>query len=207
MRVGVDRRDRPRRHRDAAHPRGARVPGRASCARTRRRAREGRKLPFDGGEVDVRGAARRLLRRPRSRDHRRRRPARARVGAAGRRGGRDGHRQLRRVPHGPRRPARGRRGEPRRPARPAEGHRVVPELHDDGPRHRARAAAPRRAASTGMVVSTYQSVSGAGQAGLHELDAQWTKLAGRAEELRRAGHDRRPARRRARSGPSRSPAT
>ena len=29
-----------------------------------------------------------------------------------------------------------------------------------------------------MVVSTYQSVSGAGQVGMHELDAQWTKLAG-----------------------------
>ena len=27
----------------------------------------------------------------------------------------------------------------------AEGHRVVPQLHDDDPRHRARAAAPRRA--------------------------------------------------------------
>ena len=38
-----------------------------------------------------------------------------------------------------------------------------------------------------MVVSTYQSVSGAGQVGLHELDAQWTKLSGRSEELRRAG--------------------
>jgi aspartate-semialdehyde dehydrogenase len=38
-----------------------------------------------------------------------------------------------------------------------------------------------------MVVSTYQSVSGAGQVGLHELDAQWTKLDGRAEDLRRAG--------------------
>ena len=38
-----------------------------------------------------------------------------------------------------------------------------------------------------MVVSTYQSVSGAGQAGIHELDAQWTKLAGRSEELRRGG--------------------
>ena len=34
-----------------------------------------------------------------------------------------------------------------------------------------------------MVVSTYQSVSGAGQAGMHELDAQWTKLDGRSEEL------------------------
>jgi aspartate-semialdehyde dehydrogenase len=38
-----------------------------------------------------------------------------------------------------------------------------------------------------LVVSSYQSVSGAGQAGLHELDAQWTKLSGRAEELSRAG--------------------
>lgn len=38
-----------------------------------------------------------------------------------------------------------------------------------------------------MVVSTYQSVSGAGQAGLHELDAQWTKLDGRAADLTRAG--------------------
>ena len=54
-------------------------------------------------------------------------------------------RQLGRVPHGPRRPARDRRGESRRPALAAEGHRVVPELHDDDPGHRARAAAPRRA--------------------------------------------------------------
>jgi aspartate-semialdehyde dehydrogenase len=38
-----------------------------------------------------------------------------------------------------------------------------------------------------MVVSTYQSVSGAGQVGLHELDAQWTKLDGRSEDLRRSG--------------------
>ena len=38
-----------------------------------------------------------------------------------------------------------------------------------------------------LVVSTYQSVSGAGQAGLRELDEQWTKFAGRAETLRRAG--------------------
>jgi aspartate-semialdehyde dehydrogenase len=38
-----------------------------------------------------------------------------------------------------------------------------------------------------IVVSTYQSVTGAGQVGLHELDAQWTKLDGRAEELSRAG--------------------
>jgi aspartate-semialdehyde dehydrogenase len=45
-----------------------------------------------------------------------------------------------------------------------------------------RAAGIRR-----MVVSTYQSVSGAGQAGMHELAEQWTKNAGREEVLRRAG--------------------
>ncbi|MBV8950916.1 MAG: aspartate-semialdehyde dehydrogenase [Actinobacteria bacterium] len=38
-----------------------------------------------------------------------------------------------------------------------------------------------------MIVSTYQSVSGAGQAGMHELDEQWTKFDGQAERLRRAG--------------------
>ncbi|MCJ7670874.1 MAG: aspartate-semialdehyde dehydrogenase, partial [Acidimicrobiia bacterium] len=37
-----------------------------------------------------------------------------------------------------------------------------------------------------LVVSTYQSVSGAGQAGLHELADQWTKWAGEEEMLRRA---------------------
>ncbi len=37
-----------------------------------------------------------------------------------------------------------------------------------------------------MVVSTYQAVSGAGQPGLHELDAQWTKLDGRSADLARA---------------------
>jgi aspartate-semialdehyde dehydrogenase len=45
-----------------------------------------------------------------------------------------------------------------------------------------RAAGIRR-----MVVSSYQSVSGAGQAGLHELDEQWTKGAGRSESYRAAG--------------------
>jgi aspartate-semialdehyde dehydrogenase len=37
-----------------------------------------------------------------------------------------------------------------------------------------------------MVVSTYQSVSGAGVPGITELDQQWTKFAGTSEELRRA---------------------
>jgi aspartate-semialdehyde dehydrogenase len=38
-----------------------------------------------------------------------------------------------------------------------------------------------------MVVSTYQATSGGGQAGIDELDGQWTKFSGRAQELRRAG--------------------
>jgi aspartate-semialdehyde dehydrogenase len=38
-----------------------------------------------------------------------------------------------------------------------------------------------------LVVSTYQSVSGAGQAGLRELAEQWTKGTGREDTLRRAG--------------------
>ena len=37
-----------------------------------------------------------------------------------------------------------------------------------------------------IVVSTYQSVSGAGAPGMAELDAQWTKLAGDSQSLRRA---------------------
>ncbi len=37
-----------------------------------------------------------------------------------------------------------------------------------------------------LVVSTYQSVSGAGQAGMRELAEQWTKGAGHEEALRRA---------------------
>jgi aspartate-semialdehyde dehydrogenase len=38
-----------------------------------------------------------------------------------------------------------------------------------------------------LVVSTYQSVSGAGQPGMRELAEQWTKGAGQEEVLRRAG--------------------
>jgi aspartate-semialdehyde dehydrogenase len=43
-----------------------------------------------------------------------------------------------------------------------------------------------------VVVSTYQSVSGAGLAGMHELDAQWTKLDGRVADLAHAGTFDRP---------------
>jgi aspartate-semialdehyde dehydrogenase len=45
-----------------------------------------------------------------------------------------------------------------------------------------RAAGIRR-----MIVSSYQSVSGAGQPGVHELDEQWTKGAGQSERYLTAG--------------------
>ncbi len=53
----------------------------------------------------------------------------------------------------------------------------------------ATALAPlhRAAGIERLVVSTYQSVSGAGQSGIDELDEQWTKLAGSSESLRRGG--------------------
>jgi aspartate-semialdehyde dehydrogenase len=47
-----------------------------------------------------------------------------------------------------------------------------------------RAAGIRR-----MVVSSYQSVSGAGQPGIHELDEQWTKGAGRSDHFLIAGRE------------------
>ena len=147
---------------------------------------EGRKLPYAGREVDVRDAARRLLRRARSRDRRRRRPHRRRMGARRRRRRRQGRRQLRRVPHGPGRAVGRDRDQPRRPAPHAEGHRVVPELHDGGAGHRDRAAAPRRRARAhgGLDVPVRL---GRGQSGLRELDEQWTKGDGRSDVLRRAG--------------------
>ncbi|GIU90728.1 MAG: hypothetical protein KatS3mg010_1827 [Acidimicrobiia bacterium] len=58
-----------------------------------------------------------------------------------------------------------------------------------------------------MIVSSYQSVSGAGQAGMRELDAQWTKLDGRSDELARAGAREAHRSWRARCGRSPSPAT
>jgi aspartate-semialdehyde dehydrogenase len=45
----------------------------------------------------------------------------------------------------------------------------------------------REAGIDRMIVSTYQSVSGAGQVGIHELDGQWAKYDGQSERLRRAG--------------------
>jgi aspartate-semialdehyde dehydrogenase len=47
-----------------------------------------------------------------------------------------------------------------------------------------RAAGIRR-----MVVASYQSVSGAGQRGIHELDEQWTKGAGRSDHFLVSGRE------------------
>jgi aspartate-semialdehyde dehydrogenase len=47
-----------------------------------------------------------------------------------------------------------------------------------------RAAGIRR-----MVVASYQSVSGAGQPGIHELDEQWTKGAGRSDHFLVSGRE------------------
>ncbi len=45
----------------------------------------------------------------------------------------------------------------------------------------------RAAGLSRLVVASYQSVSGAGQPGMRELDQQWSKLSGQTEPLRRAG--------------------
>ena len=58
-----------------------------------------------------------------------------------------------------------------------------------------------------MVVSTYQSVSGAGQSGIDELAEQWTKGAGQEEVLRRARLRSTVRSSRATCGRCRSPAT
>ena len=102
--------------------------------------------------------------------------------------GAQGHRQLGRVPHGPRRAARRRRGEPRGPAAPAEGHRVVPELHDDGARHRARAAAPRRAHRPHGRVDLPVGLGRGPARHATSSTRSGRSSTARAEELRRAGH-------------------
>ena len=67
-----------------------------------------------------------------------------------------------------------------------EGHRRQPELHDDGRHAGAQAAARRGRAAPHGRVSTYQAVSGAGLAGVAELDEQVRKVVDR-----RAGADLR----------------
>ena len=87
-----------------------------------------------------------------------------------------------------------------------EGHRVVPELHDDDPRHRARAVAPRRAHRPHGRVDVPVGVGrgpGRDARARRAVDEarrpRATSCAARARSTRRSS--------RARCGPSRSPAT
>ena len=201
------RRDRPGRHRDAAHPRGAHLPGRRA-ARVRVAAFGRPQAAVRGRRGHVRGAARRLLRRPRPRGRRRRRPASR---SSGRRG--------------PPPPARmvvdnsaAFRMDPDVPLVVAEVNPDDLRAPAEGHRRRARTArrwcrSPRSRRCTAprgidrMVVSTYQSVSGAGQAG--HARARRAVDEARRPRRRRCAAPARSTRRssRARCGTSRSPAT
>ena len=204
-RVGAHGRDRHGRHRDAAHPRGARLPGRRAARRTRRRVRRAASSPFRDGEVTCE-----VLRDgcfdgldlvivdvddDLSAEWA---PQAAAAGAMVV----DNSAAFRMDPDVPLVVAE---VNPEDLAHLPKGIASCPNCTTMIP---VTALAPlhRAARIDRMVVSTYQSVSGAGQVGLHELDAQWTKLAGRTEELRRAGTLDRPSSR-ARCGRSRSPAT
>ena len=141
---------------------------------------EGRALPFADGEVACEVLARRLLRRARPRGHRRRRPARARVGAA--RGRRAAHASSTTRPRSAWTPTC-RSSSPRStPTTSATCPKGIVSCPNCTTMVLVTALAPlhRAAGIERMVVSTYQSVSGAGQPGIHELDEQWTKGAGPA---------------------------
>ena len=72
-------------------------------------------------------------------------------------------------------------------ARPAARDRVVSQLHDDGARHRARAAAQGGRASTAWSSPPTSRSPAPGAPGITELEEQWSKFAGDTESLRRAG--------------------
>ena len=168
---------------------------------------EGRKLPFRDGEVSVRGASRRLLRRPRPRRRRRRRadssrewtPQAAAAGAMVV----DKSSAFRMDPDVPLVIAE---VNPEDLARPPERHLVVPELHDDDPRHRAGAAASRRAHRPHGRVDVPVGVGCR-----TSRPARARRAVDEARRPHRGTASRRHARRarssRARCGASRSPAT
>ena len=69
-------------------------------------------------------------------------------------------------------PLVGREVNPEAVAHSAQGHHRQPQLHDDGGDAGAQAAARRGRAGALVIASTYQAVSGAGLAGVDELDKQ-----------------------------------
>ena len=73
-----------------------------------------------------------------------------------------------------------------------EGHRVVPELHDDDPGHRARAAAPRRAHRPHGRVDATSRCRARVRSACTSSTRSGRSSSGRTEELRRAGTLDRP---------------
>ena len=176
---------RPGRRRHAAGARRAGLPGRRAAAASPRPARPGARCRGSGARDRRRGRGHRRLRRPRHRAVLGRRATATRAGPDGRRGRR--------------RPSSTTR---RRGAWTPTCPLVVAEVNAARPRpHPARGSSPTRTARRWrpcrcscrctarpgcrrLVVSTYQAVSGAGGAGVAELDEQVRKVAdGAAAEL------------------------
>ena len=147
-----------------------------------RRVRPGRRLEWEGTDSSSR-TPRRPTTPARPRAHGRGQGDLAGVGAADGRGRRDRDRQLVGLADGPGRAARRARGERRRARPDPEGDRRQPELHDDGRDAGALAASTSAAGLQRVVVATYQAVSGAGLAGVSELDEQVAKTADGAAAL------------------------
>ena len=124
--------------------------------------------------------------RPRHRPVLGRRHVVARARPALRRRRRHGHRQLLRVPHGPRRPAGRLRGQPGGDRRRPQGHHRQPQLHDDGGDAGAQAA-PRRGRPLRLSPRRTRPTSGAGLAGVDELDKQVRQVADQAAALTHDG--------------------
>ena len=100
------------------------------------------------------------------------------------------HRQLQRLPHGSRRAVDDPGGQPR-VARGIAAHHRGAELHHDHGAARGGAAASRRRL-TSLVLSSYQSVSGAGHTGVSELLDQVEKLRGDEASLAHPVHEALP---------------
>ena len=128
------------------------------------------------------------------------------AGAAGRRGRRRRDRQLVGLADGPRGPAGRLRGQPARDRATARRASSPTRTAPRWPRCRCCGRCTTRPGWSRLVVATYQAVSGAGLAGVAELDEQVRKVADRAAELTFDGaavEFPEPARR----TPARSPST
>ena len=151
-------------------------------------------LPY-AGPRDRRGGRRhRRPERPRRRAVLRRRDHLARARAGVRRRGSGRGRQLQRLPQGPGDPAGRLRGQPggrrRRASPPGTASSPTPTARP-WPSCRCSSRCTTRPASSRLIVSTYQAVSGSGVAGVEELASQ---VAAAGDKARRAGVRRRGGR-------------